>query len=63
MENISVGSKYIDMSGKYSLVIIVEKTPSSVRFKDTKGFYSWIHIHDFIRSGSKYEKRFILKNN
>lgn len=55
ISEININDVYIDKHGIYKSVIITEKTASSVRFQDQKGYYSWVYVD------KKFFERFIKK--
>ncbi len=52
INDINIGETYLDngngsFSTPYKFIIVTEKSINSIRFKDSGGFYSWMHIDSF----------------
>lgn len=56
MEEIEIGSRWIDNSNRYKLIEVIDKTDNSINFKDSGNFWSWISIDDFNRIDRKTSK-------
>lgn len=56
IEEIEIGSRWIDNSNRYKLIEVIGKTDNSINFKDSGNFWSWISIDDFNRIDRKINK-------
>lgn len=61
IEEIEIGSRWEDNLKRYKLSVeIIDKTKSSINFRDSGGYTSWITLEDFSRFEKSVQKvRFI----